>query len=60
MSKKKAKSEQSAQDIRYALEQDIAAFLKAGKKIQKIPTGVSGQEQTSGRRHLVLGHGKKS
>ena len=28
------------------IEKDVAAFLKSGKKIQRIPSGVSGQDVT--------------
>jgi hypothetical protein len=38
------------------LEQHIAEFLKAGGKVQKIPSGVSGQTSTSGPRQIVLSH----
>ena len=38
------------------LEEHIAAFLKAGGKVQKIPSGVSGQTSTSGPRQIVLSH----
>jgi len=34
----------------------IEAFLKAGGKVQKIPSGVSGQTSTSGPRKIVLSH----
>ena len=36
------------------LEEHIAAFLKAGGKVQQIPSGVSGQTSTSGPRQIVL------
>ena len=38
-----------------ALEDQIAAFIAAGGKIQQIPLGVSGQVATSGPRHITLG-----
>jgi len=38
-----------------ALEEQTAKFLAAGGKIQQIPSGVSGQVQTSGPRHITLG-----
>jgi len=34
----------------------IEAFLKAGGKVQQIPSGVSGQTSTSGPRQIVLSH----
>ncbi len=38
------------------LNEHIEAFLKAGGKVQQIPTGVSGQTSTSGPRQIVLSH----
>ena len=38
------------------LEAHVAAFLKAGGKVQQIPSGVSGQTSTSGPRQIVLSH----
>jgi len=38
------------------LEEHIEAFLKAGGKVQQIPSGVSGQTSSSGPRQIVLSH----
>ncbi len=38
------------------LMQHIDTFLKAGGKVQQIPSGVSGQTSTSGPRQIVLSH----
>ena len=38
------------------LAEHVAAFLKAGGKVQQIPSGVSGQTSTSGPRQIVLSH----
>ncbi len=38
-----------------SIEEQTAAFLASGGKIQEIPSGVSGQVQTSGPRHITLG-----
>ncbi|MBM88904.1 MAG: hypothetical protein CMQ41_11060 [Gammaproteobacteria bacterium] len=38
------------------LAEQIEAFLKAGGKVQQIPSGVSGQTSTSGPRQIVLSH----
>lgn len=51
----KAKKE-AAISSRDDLEEHIEAFLKAGGKVQQIPTGVSGQTSTSGPRQIVLSH----
>ena len=55
----KAKSPQvSNADLRRQLDADVEKFLKAGKKIQQIPTGVSSQDYSKGRKHIVLGKSK--
>jgi len=51
----KAKKE-AAVSTREDLEEHVAAFLKAGGKVQQIPSGVSGQTSTSGPRQIVLSH----
>ena len=52
----KAKSPQvSNADLRRQLDADVERFLKSGKKIQQIPTGVSSQDYSKGRKHIVLG-----
>ena len=38
------------------LTKHVEAFLKAGGKVQQIPSGVSGQTSTSGPRQIVLSH----
>ena len=38
------------------LAKHVDAFLKAGGKVQQIPSGVSGQTSTSGPRQIVLSH----
>ena len=38
------------------IAEHIQAFLKAGGKVQQIPSGVSGQTSTSGPRQIVLSH----
>ena len=55
-SRKKVAAETSRED----LEKHVAAFLKAGGKVQQIPTGVSGQTSTSGPRQIVLSHKSSS
>jgi len=53
------RKEMSNTEARNQIEKDVEAFLKAGKKIQQIPTGTSGQDAMASRKHLVLGQGKK-
>jgi hypothetical protein len=56
----KAKNPQvSNADLRRQLDADVAEFLKSGKKIQQIPTGVSSQDYSKGRKHIVLGKSKQ-
>ena len=56
----KAKSPQvSNADLRRQLDADVEKFLKSGKKIQQIPTGVSSQDYSKGRKHIVLGRSKQ-
>ena len=55
MAKKTSKGAQSA-STRDDLAGHIEAFLKAGGKVQQIPSGVSGQTSTSGPRQIVLSH----
>ncbi len=43
-------------NTRADLTEHIEAFLKAGGKVQQIPSGVSGQTSTSGPRQIVLSH----
>lgn len=38
-----------------SLEEQTARFLAAGGEVQQIESGVSGQVQTSGPRHITLG-----
>jgi len=45
-----------AERARDDLAGHIEAFLKAGGKVQQIPSGVSGQTSTSGPRQIVLSH----
>ncbi len=46
----------TAGNSREDLAKHVADFLKAGGKVQQIPTGVSGQTTTSGPRQIVLSH----
>lgn len=52
----RAKKNEAVINTRDDLEEHIAAFLKAGGKVQQIPSGVSGQTSTSGPRQIVLSH----
>ena len=52
----KAAKKESVVKTRDDLAAHIEAFLKAGGKVQQIPSGVSGQTSTSGPRQIVLSH----
>ena len=52
----KTKKGDDAIKSRDDLAEHVEAFLKAGGKVQKIPSGVSGQTSTSGPRQIVLSH----
>ena len=52
----KAAKKESVDKTRDDLAEHIEAFLKAGGKVQQIPSGVSGQTSTSGPRQIVLSH----
>ena len=56
----KPKKKATASNSRESLAEDVAAFLKAGGKIQQIDTGKSGQTTTSGPRQIVLSHKSNS
>ncbi len=56
----KSKRKATPQTSREDLAEHVAAFLKAGGKVQQIPTGVSGQTSTSGPRQIVLSHKSSS
>ena len=57
-----SRTNQIAQPTRALREQinaDVEEFLKSGKKITEIPSGVSGQESGPKSRHIKLGKPKK-
>jgi len=60
MAKTKRQSLLSSADARKTIAEDVQAFLAAGKKIQKIPAGVSGWRGNTGTRHIVLSKAKKT
>lgn len=50
-----AKQRVNASVTHLSIEEQTAAFLKSGGKIQQIPTGVSGQTNLAGPKHITLG-----
>ena len=55
MRKRKAKE---VTETHHSINQQVEAFLKSGRKIQKISHGVSGMPdvQAGGRRHIQIGN----
>ena len=56
----KSRKKVAVDNSRENLAKHVAEFLKAGGKVQQIPTGVSGQTSTSGPRQIVLSHKSSS
>lgn len=56
MARSDKKSNASKQAIPLTIAEETAIFLKAGGKIQQIPTGVSGQVNLAGPKHIKLGN----
>ena len=57
---KKVQDQPSNAAVRKTLEEDVRAYLAAGKKIEQVPTGFSNQDPLGGRRHIVLGPSRKT
>ena len=51
---------QSNIEIRKGLEQDLAAFLASGKKIEHVPMGVSGQDKLGRSKNIVISRRRKT
>ncbi len=45
----------AAIETQRSIEEQTAAFLKCGGKVQQIPSGVTGQVNLAGPRHITLG-----
>ena len=45
----------AANETHMTIEEQTAAFIKAGGQIQEIPRGVTGQQKVAGPRQIVLG-----
>jgi len=57
--RRKSINEPTPEQRREALAEDLAAFLKAGHKIDYIPDGVSGQDPQGHGKPLRLGQARK-
>jgi len=50
-----AKKSKSSTETHQSIEEQTAAFLAAGGKIEQVDRGVTGQQSIAGPRHIVLG-----
>ena len=55
---KKKTGEKQTVETRETLEEKMNAFLKSGGKVDVIPTGISGQTNNGGTKHISLGNKK--
>lgn len=55
MARKNAQDDLSSETRQKSIDEQVAAFLKAGGAITEIPRGKSGIEKTTGRTGIVLG-----
>lgn len=49
------KKQPSAVETSMSIEEQTRAFLQEGGEIQKIKTGISGQQSLAGPKHITLG-----
>lgn len=59
MAGKSVQSDASSHERRKAIADDVQAFLDAGKKIEQVPTGVSGQDNLGRSKHIVISRTRK-
>ena len=59
MPAKASQNELSSRERRKTLADDVQAFLDSGKKIEQIPTGVSGQDNLGRSKHIVISRNRK-
>ncbi len=60
MSRPQRKLPQNNIEMRKTIEQDVEAFLAAGKKIQVIPMGVSGQDKMGRSKNIVISRKRRA
>ncbi|MDE0756882.1 MAG: hypothetical protein OSB45_01885 [Pseudomonadales bacterium] len=60
MKKKASPLAVNQQNLREKINAETEAFLASGKKIQEIPTGISGQDTQNGSRHIRISNKKNS
>ena len=54
MSRSQKKLPQNNIEMRKIIERDLQAFLDAGKKIEVVPMGVSGQDKMGRSKNIVI------
>lgn len=54
------KLNQNNLEMRKTIEKDLQAFLAAGKKIQVIPMGVSGQDKMGRSKNIVISRKRRT
>ena len=59
MAGKTSQNELSSHERRKTLADDVQAFLDSGKKIEQVPTGVSGQDNLGRSKHIVISRNRK-
>ncbi len=60
MSRAPKKLPQNNIEMRKSIEEDLQAFLAAGKKIQVIPMGVSGQDKMGRSKNIVISRKRRA
>ncbi|MEC7369583.1 MAG: hypothetical protein VX709_09870 [Pseudomonadota bacterium] len=58
MKKKASTLAANQQNLREKINAETEVFLASGKKIQEIPTGISGQDTQNGSRHIRISNKK--
>jgi len=60
LSRAQKKLPQNNIEMRKTIEKDLQAFLAAGKKIQVIPMGVSGQDKMGRSKNIVISRKRRA
>ncbi len=60
MSRAQRKSTQNNIELRKIIEKDLQEFLAAGKKIQVVPMGVSGQDKMGRSKNIVISRKRRA
>jgi len=56
---KSTPNDPSSHERRKSLANDVQAFLDKGKKIEQVPSGVSGQDSLGRSKHIVISRNRK-